>query len=95
MSRETIADELTRAGWEVDYGFSGHLLIGVAGELSLLIPWWSWRDFHSEYELYDVQRNLVCRVGEILSPLYAEMLLEEHGEPATSTEEEPTERVVL
>jgi hypothetical protein len=88
VSKGAIAEELKRAGWEVDYGFSGHLLIGNAGELSLLIPWWVWQDANPEYELYDVQRNLVCRVGTIPRPVYAAMLIEEHGEPAAGAEED-------
>jgi hypothetical protein len=88
VQREAIEQELEKAGWELDYGFSGHLLIGGAGDLSILVPW---RDGHAavapQYELYDAHRNLACRVGMIPDPLRAQMLVEEHGEPASWTAE--------
>jgi len=52
-----------RAGWEVDYGCLGHLVIGNAGDLSILIPSEPWQGAPPIYELYDAQRNIVCRVG--------------------------------
>ena len=89
MIREAIEQELVRAGWEVDDGFSGHLLIGNAGDLSILTPWGDkWSAAAPQYELYDVQRNVDCRVGVIPTPLRARMLLEEHGESAFVDEEE-------
>lgn len=88
MERGAVEQELEKAGWELDYGFSGHLLIGSAGDLSILTPW---RDVHAvapQYELYDAHRNLACQVvGVIPAPIQAQMLVEEHGEPAwTETE---------
>jgi hypothetical protein len=83
MIREAIEQNLISAGWEVDGGFSEHLLIGNAGELSILIPWWARRDAEdAEYELYDAQKNRVCRIEAVPTPLQARMLLEEHGESA-------------
>jgi hypothetical protein len=73
VQREAIEQELEKAGWELDYGFSGHLLIGGAGDLSILVPW---RDGHAvapQYELYDAHRNLACRVGMIPDPLRAQI----------------------
>jgi hypothetical protein len=84
MVRETMEQELARAGWEVDDGFSGHLLIGNADDdLSILIPWSNEGEAAPQYELYDAQRNIVCRmIGVVPTPLQARMLLEEHGESA-------------
>ncbi len=82
MENETIEQELARTGWEMDYGFWGHLIIGNAGNLSILAPSQAWRGAAPEYELYDAQRNVVCRVRVIPTPLRAGMLLEEHGECA-------------
>jgi hypothetical protein len=96
MVRETMEQELARAGWEVDDGFSGHLIIGNADDdLSILIPWSNEGEAAPQYELYDVQRNLVCRVEAIPTPVYAKMLLEEHGEPAASAEEDEADWAVL
>ena len=80
MIKEAIEQTLVTAGWEVDGGFSGHLLIGNAGDLSILTPWWAWRGADPEYELYDVQRNLVCQVEAVPTPTQARRLIEEHGE---------------
>ncbi len=83
MEKEAIEQELVRTGWEVDYGFSGHLIIGNAGDLSILTPSQTWQGAAvAEYELYDAHKNIVCRVGMIPTPLRAGMLLEEHGEDA-------------
>jgi hypothetical protein len=84
VKKEAIEQEVARAGWEVDIGFSGHLIIGNAGDLSILTPSQaSWQDAPPPvYELYDAQRNIVCRIGVVPTPLRAEILLEEHGEYA-------------
>ena len=88
MEREAIEQEVMRTGWEVDYGFSGHLIIGNADDLSILSPSQDRRSGVPEYELYDAQRNIACRVERVPTPLQARMLLEEHGEPAFVREEE-------
>ena len=87
MEREAIEQEVMRTGWEVNYGFSGHLIIGNADDLSILTPSLDWRSAAPEYELYDAQRNIACRVERVPTPLQARMLLEEHGEPAFVEEE--------
>jgi hypothetical protein len=87
VPREAIEQGLERAGWEMDHGFSGHMVIGNNGDLSILIPSQAWQGAVPEYELYDAQRNVVCRVGVIPTPLRAGMLLEEHGEDAFVVDE--------
>lgn len=84
MNKEAIEQELERTGWAIDHSFSGHLIIGNSGDLSILAPWSSDEQFLAspEYELYDARRNIVCRVRVIPMPLRAKMLLEEHGEDA-------------
>lgn len=80
MIREAIERELASAGWRVDDGFAGHLLVGNAGELSVLVPWRVWRGANPAYELYDVEKHVACWVRMIPTPLRARMILEEHGE---------------
>ncbi len=81
MKKEAIDREVVRAGWDLDHGFSGHMIIGNAGNLSILaLSQASRQGVAPEYELYDSQRNLVCPVGLIPTPRRAGMLLEEHGE---------------
>ena len=88
MQREAIEQELEKAGWALDYGFSGHLIIGNSGDLYILFPYHMWQGANPQYELYDAQRNVACRVGSIPTPLRAGMLLEEHGEDAFADEHE-------
>ena len=87
MEKEAIEQALARAGWEVDYGFSGHLTIGNAGDLSILAPPRDRRGAVPEYEIYDAQRNIACRVEVIPTPIRAGMLLEEHGVDTLLVEE--------
>jgi hypothetical protein len=89
VDREAIEQELEKAGWDLDYGFFGHLVIGSAGNLSILTPWTDVQDATPQYyELYDAHRNLACRVRTIPDPLRAQMLVEEHGEPPWTEEAE-------
>jgi hypothetical protein len=78
--REAIEQELVDAGWRADDGFAGHLLVGNARDLSILVPWWTWRGADPAYELYDVEKHVACWVRMISTPLRARMILEEHGE---------------
>jgi hypothetical protein len=78
--REAIERELADSGWRVDDGFAGHLLVGNAGELSVLVSWRAWRGADPAYELYDVEKHVACWVRVIPTPLRARMILEEHGE---------------
>lgn len=80
MDRGALEREVASAGWEIDGGFSEHLIIGNAGNLCILIPERSWQGADSEYELYDVEKNIACWVRLIPTPFFAAMLLEEHGE---------------
>jgi hypothetical protein len=75
--REAIERGLGSAGWRVDVAFAGHLLVGNAEELSVLVPW---RGADPAYELYDVEKHVACWVRMIPTPLRARMILEEHGE---------------
>jgi hypothetical protein len=89
VNKEAIEQELERTGWELDHGFSGHLIIGNSGDLSILAPWSDEQVVASPgYELYDARKNIVCRVRVIPMPLRAKMLLEEHGEDAFLDEQE-------
>jgi hypothetical protein len=85
VEKKKLEQELVDAGWEVDHGFEQALLIGTAGNLSVLVPWWAWQSIDTEpvYELYDVQSEKNCWVREVSTPLSAKTLLEEHGKPAT------------
>lgn len=42
MTREEIEQGFIDAGWEIDGGFSDHLIVGEDGDLSILAPRWVW-----------------------------------------------------
>ena len=83
-THEEIEQRFASAGWDIDDGFSGHLVIGYSSDaLSILAH----REHTSEsaddpgFELIDHVRNLTCWAREIPTPRQAAHLLHEHGEP--------------
>jgi hypothetical protein len=80
-SQEDIEQGLADAGWELDGGFSEHLVIGYDGDISILVDRRSWDGDDPAYELYDMMRHLSYRVREIPTPNRAATLLKGHGEP--------------
>ncbi len=81
MTREEIEQSFVDAGWELDGGFSEHLLVGEDGDLSILAPRWVWGIDDPVFELCDGERDLTFWVSVIPSPRQAAGLLEEHGGP--------------
>ena len=83
MTSEEIEQGFASAGWEIDDGFSGHLVIGYSGDnLSILFYRKMWRaDDEPVFELLDHLRNVTYWVREIPTPRQAGELLEEHGRP--------------
>ncbi len=81
MTREEIEQALRDAGWELDGGFSEHMLIGHDTDLSVLVPRWVWGSDDPVFELYDGERNLTYWVRVIPPPGQAMELLDEHGGP--------------
>jgi len=79
MDKETLDQELARAGWEVDGSFSEHLIIGNAGDLCVIVPGWVGLNEDPVYELYDVERDVSYWVREVLTPQKAAELLQEYG----------------
>jgi hypothetical protein len=83
-THEEIEQRFASAGWDIDDGFSGHLVIGYSSDaLSILAH----REHTSEtaddpgFELIDHVQNVACWVREIPTPRQAAQLLHEHGEP--------------
>ena len=79
MNREEIEQAIKDAGWELDGGFSEHLLIGNDSTVSILAYRWVWGSDDPVFELYDEERGLTYWVREIPSPRQAAVLLEERG----------------
>ena len=81
MTREEIEQGLIDAGWELDGGFSGHLIIGESGDRSIVAHRWTWGSEDPVFELSSKERDLTYWVREIPTPRQAGELLEEHGGP--------------
>jgi len=81
MSREEIEQSFLEAGWELDGGFSGHLLVGEDTNVSILAHKRVWGEKEPVFELCDSERNLVYWVKVIPTPREAKELIEEHGQP--------------
>ncbi len=81
MTQEEIERGFIKAGWELDGGFSEHLLVGEYDELSILAHRWVWGAEEPVFELCDRERDLAYWVEEIPTPQQAAALLEEHGGP--------------
>ena len=81
MTNEEIERSFVEAGWELDGGFSGHLVVGETSDLYLLAHKRIWGTNEPVFELSDTERNLTYWVDEIPTPTEAKKLLEGHGRP--------------
>ena len=79
MNQEEIARGFLGAGWEVVAPSWPHLLVGNAGELSILAYRSLAETDDPVFELLDRRRNVTYWVRVIPTPRLAKVLLEEHG----------------
>ena len=89
MTREEIEQGFVEAGWELDGGFSGHLVVGEASDLYLLAHRRVWGAKEPVFELCDSESNLTYWVNAIPTPRQARELLEEHGRPLEEEWDKP------
>ena len=80
-TRKEIERVIEEAGWELDDGFGGYLVIGEDHHLSILAYQGAWETDEPAFELCDGEKELTCWVREVPSPQRATELLEEHGGP--------------
>ena len=81
MNREEIERSLVGAGWEVCESSSPHLLlVGKAGDLSIVAYRSLAETEDPVFELVDRRRGMIYRVRVVPTPRLAAVLLEEHGE---------------
>ena len=79
-SEEKIQQRFASAGWELDGGFSGYLVVGYNGDgLSILAYKGAWETYEPIFELQDHENNLTYGVQELPTPRQAAQLLGEHG----------------
>jgi hypothetical protein len=78
--KDQIAQRLTDAGWGIDDGFSGYLIIGDSADtLSIIAHLQSYDGEKPLFELLDHMKDVSYWAQEIPSPQQAQKLLDEHG----------------
>jgi len=85
-----IEQRFVSAGWDIDNGFPGYLVIGYSGDtLSILARREKVFETANDafFEILDHTRNVTCWVREIPTPQQAAQLLQEHGEPPQEWDE--------
>jgi hypothetical protein len=83
MDPKDVERRFANAGWDIDDGFSGHLVIGYSSDTLSIIAARK-EVFESAaakplFEIIDHIRNVTYWVSEIPSPQQAQELLHEHG----------------
>lgn len=82
MTKEDIEQRFATAGWDIDDGFSGYLVIGCSADAtSILSHKESYDGDDPIFELLDHVRDVTYWVKEIPSPQRAKTLLKEYGKP--------------
>ena len=81
MKKAEIEQAVKDAGWELDGGFEGHLVVGEDRHLSILVPRWAWETDEPAFELCDGEgeEDVTYWVREVPTPERAVELLEKHG----------------
>lgn len=79
MDREEIVRGFEGVGWQIDGGFARYLIVGNAGDLSILAHRWAWGAVDPVFELSDEGTGLAFWVREIPTPERAAVLLGKYG----------------
>ncbi len=80
MDPKEIEQRFASAGWQIDNGFEGYLVLGDSGNISILAHRGAWGTNDSLFELLDHQRNITYWVEEVPTPQQAQELLEQRGD---------------
>ena len=81
-----LEQRIANAGWQIDDGFLGHLVIGNDGssssnDVSIVAYLDGWDSDDSLFELLDHERDVAYWVREVPTPQQAAKMLQEHGKP--------------
>ena len=83
MANKELEQRIASAGWEIDDGFSGHLVIGndSSNNVSIVAYLDGWDSDDPLFELLDHERDVAYWVREVPTPQQAVETLKEHGKP--------------
>ncbi len=84
MTNEELEQSIASAGWEIDDGFSGYLVVGEdsSNNVSIVAYLDGWDPDDPLFELVDHERDVTYWVWKIPTPQQAAEMLWEHGKPA-------------
>jgi hypothetical protein len=88
--KDDIEQRFANAGWDIDDGFSGYLVIGCSADsVSIVAHQESNESDEPLFELLDHVRDVTYWVREVPSPEQARTLLGEYGKPPEEWEGYP------
>ena len=84
MANKELEQRIASAGWEIDDGFSGHLVIGndsSNNDVSIVAYLDGWDSDDPLFELLDHETDVAYWVRDVPTPQQASQMLQENGEP--------------
>ena len=83
MANKELEQRIASAGWEIDDGFSGHLVIGndSINNVSIVAYLDGWDSDDPLFELLDHQKDVAYWVRDVPTPQQATQMLQENGKP--------------
>jgi hypothetical protein len=84
MANKELEQRIASAGWEIDDGFSGHLVIGndsSNNNVSIVAYLDGWDSDDPLFELLDHETDVAYWVRDVPTPQQAAQMLQENGEP--------------
>ena len=84
MANKELEQRIASAGWEIDDGFSGHLVIGndSSNNVSIVAYLDGWDSDDPLFELLDHETDVAYWVRDVPTPQQAAQMLQENGKPS-------------
>jgi len=83
MANKELEQRIASVGWEIDDGFSGHLVIGddSSNNVSIVAYLDGWDSDDPLFELLDHEMDVAYWVRDVPTPQQAAQMLQENGKP--------------
>ena len=84
MANKELEQRIASVGWEIDDGFSGHLVIGddSSNNVSIVAYLDGWDSDDPLFELLDHETDVAYWVRDVHTPQQAAQMLQENGKPS-------------